>query len=56
MQLKEGNEVYDVWLDPISAGVPVYMKFNFFNVTNIDKVFSGEEMPKVEQLGPYTYR
>lgn len=40
------------WRNP---SLPIYMKFHFFNVTNVNDVMTGEK-PIVEEVGPYVYR
>ncbi|XP_044536040.1 lysosome membrane protein 2 isoform X2 [Gracilinanus agilis] len=50
--LKNGTEAFDSWENPPP---PVYMQFYFFNVTNPDEILQGED-PRVEEVGPYTYR
>lgn len=50
--LKNGTEVFDTWENPPP---PIYMQFYFFNVTNPDEILQGED-PRVEEVGPYTYR
>ncbi|CAH8823642.1 unnamed protein product [Trichobilharzia szidati] len=47
-----GSVVYPEWLQP---SIPVYIQFYLFNLTNPVEFQAGEK-PRVEQLGPYTYR
>ncbi|VDQ13988.1 unnamed protein product [Trichobilharzia regenti] len=47
-----GSFVYPEWLQP---SIPVYAQFYLFNLTNPVEFQAGEK-PRVEQLGPYTYR
>uniref|UniRef100_A0A3P8UKS2 Lysosome membrane protein 2-like n=1 Tax=Cynoglossus semilaevis TaxID=244447 RepID=A0A3P8UKS2_CYNSE len=50
--LVEGSRVFESWKNPPP---PVYMEYFFFNITNVDEVLLGAK-PKVQQVGPYTYR
>lgn len=50
--LRNGSETFDSWKKP---PLPVYIQFYFFNVTNPEEILSGE-IPRVEEVGPYTYR
>ncbi|XP_068948250.1 lysosome membrane protein 2 [Petaurus breviceps papuanus] len=50
--LKNGTDIFDAWENPPP---PVYMQFYFFNVTNPEEILQGED-PRVEEVGPYTYR
>lgn len=52
MVLQNGTKVFDSWEKP---PLPVYMQFYFFNVTNPEEILQGE-IPRVEEVGPYTYR
>ncbi|ELK37104.1 Lysosome membrane protein 2 [Myotis davidii] len=50
--LRNGSEAFDSWKQP---PVPVYIQFYFFNVTNPEEILGGE-IPRLEEVGPYTYR
>lgn len=52
MVLRNGTQVFDSWEKP---PLPVYIQFYFFNVTNPDEILQGE-IPRLEEVGPYTYR
>lgn len=52
LELKEGSETYEAFIEP---PVPVYMNFRFFNVTNVADVKSGQK-PILKEVGPYVYR
>nr|ABM84461.1 scavenger receptor class B, member 2 [synthetic construct] len=50
--LRNGTEAFGSWEKP---PLPVYTQFYFFNVTNPEEILRGET-PRVEEVGPYTYR
>lgn len=50
--LRNGSETFDSWKKP---PLPVYIQFYFFNVTNPEEILRGET-PRLEEVGPYTYR
>lgn len=50
--LRNGSETFDSWKKP---PLPVYSQFYFFNVTNPEEILRGE-IPRLEEVGPYTYR
>uniref|UniRef100_A0A452TQF1 Scavenger receptor class B member 2 n=1 Tax=Ursus maritimus TaxID=29073 RepID=A0A452TQF1_URSMA len=50
--LRNGSETFDSWRKP---PLPVYAQFYFFNVTNPEEILRGE-IPRLEEVGPYTYR
>ncbi|KAF6372432.1 scavenger receptor class B member 2 [Rhinolophus ferrumequinum] len=50
--LRNGSETFDSWKQP---PLPVYTQFYFFNVTNPEEILRGE-IPRLEEVGPYTYR
>uniref|UniRef100_A0A8D2CSN9 Scavenger receptor class B member 2 n=1 Tax=Sciurus vulgaris TaxID=55149 RepID=A0A8D2CSN9_SCIVU len=52
MVLRNGTEIFDSWEKP---PLPVYTQFYFFNVTNPEEILRGET-PRLEEVGPYTYR
>ncbi|KAG1677321.1 Protein croquemort [Nymphon striatum] len=51
--LAPGNEAYKQWVKPT---IPIYLKFYFFNCTNIQNFTKAEEIPVFQELGPYVYR
>ena len=51
--MKRGNEAYNNWQTP---PIPVYMQYFFFNYTNVEDIIANHSKPRVEQLGPYSYR
>lgn len=51
--LREGSSVYNNWISPV---VPIYMKVYLFNVTNPERVRRNGGTPRVQELGPYTYK
>ncbi|XP_046362728.2 lysosome membrane protein 2-like [Haliotis rufescens] len=53
VNLKEGSETYNDWLDP---PVPIYFQVWVLDVINHDEVVSQGKRPSVVQKGPYTYR
>ncbi|XP_071864324.1 sensory neuron membrane protein 2, partial [Bombus fervidus] len=50
LPLREGSEIYKVWMSPIYLTFTCY----FFNVTNPDEVMSGSN-PYFNEVGPFTY-
>uniref|UniRef100_A0A8C9B246 Scavenger receptor class B member 2 n=1 Tax=Phocoena sinus TaxID=42100 RepID=A0A8C9B246_PHOSS len=50
--LRNGSETFESWRKP---PLPVHTQFYFFNVTNPEEVLRGET-PRLEEVGPYTYR
>lgn len=50
--LRNGSKTFDSWKKP---PLPVYSQFYFFNVTNPEEILRGE-IPRLEEVGPYTYR
>jgi len=51
--LSNTSDTFHIWEDPpISPHFKVY----FFNLSNPEQVFSGEEKPNLVEIGPYTYR
>ncbi|CAN7998566.1 unnamed protein product [Ixodes hexagonus] len=51
--LEPGNEVYAHWQE---VPIPIYVKYYFFNVTNPNEVLEQTEKPRLEEVGPYTFR
>ena len=51
--LKHNSLAEKEWSQP---PVPVYMTYNVFNYTNVDRVVEHGDKPHVKQLGPYTYK
>lgn len=50
-------DMYGTFLNNTKPGdSPSYMKFYFFNITNLESVRQFGEKPILEELGPYTYR
>eukprot|EP00091_Calanus_sinicus_P024124 TRINITY_DN8488_c0_g1_i2.p1 TRINITY_DN8488_c0_g1~~TRINITY_DN8488_c0_g1_i2.p1 ORF type:complete len:376 (+),score=78.35 TRINITY_DN8488_c0_g1_i2:71-1129(+) len=54
LELTEKNtETWDAWkVPPISP----FMKFTFFNVSNVDEVRAGNAKPTVTEVGPFVYK
>ncbi|XP_057312469.1 lysosome membrane protein 2-like [Hydractinia symbiolongicarpus] len=52
LTMTPGNDAYDNWLNPPNG---VYMKYYFFNYTNVEEIKAGAK-PLVKQIGPYTYK
>lgn len=50
--LTEGSKVFGTWKNPPP---PVFMEFFFYNVTNPEEFMEGKK-PRVNTMGPYTYR
>uniref|UniRef100_A0A8B9JYQ8 Uncharacterized protein n=1 Tax=Astyanax mexicanus TaxID=7994 RepID=A0A8B9JYQ8_ASTMX len=50
--LTEGSKVFGTWKNPPP---PVFMEFFFYNVTNPKEFMEGKK-PRVNTMGPYTYR
>ncbi|XP_074598018.1 platelet glycoprotein 4-like isoform X2 [Brevipalpus obovatus] len=51
--LRNGSESWKQWLDP---GVPVYMKFYLFNITNPEEYGQGQENPNMTEVGPFVFQ
>ena len=47
--------LFEAWLNPNAAGVPIYRKYTFFNITNPVEVALGTEVPNFVLVGPYVY-
>ncbi len=52
LELIEGTQGYDVWLEPPNE---IYIKYYFFNVENPEEIKSGAK-PVLKQVGPYIYK
>jgi len=50
----DNDEIWDTWVEP-SKELPVYMNFNFFNVTNPQEIKNNQQ-PKVQEVGPFAFR
>lgn len=48
---RPSSKSFPAWSKP---SLPIYMKFHFFNVTNVDDVMAGAK-PIVNEVGPYVY-
>lgn len=51
--LTPGSKSYPLWKD---LPVPIYQKFYFFNVTNAQDIEQFGAKPRLEEIGPFTYR
>lgn len=51
--LTPSSQSYPMWKD---VPVPVYQKFYFYNVTNAQEIEQFGHKPKLEEVGPFTYR
>jgi len=49
---REASLSFPGWTKPT---LPIFIKFHFFNVTNVDQILEGQK-PVVEEIGPYVYR
>ncbi|XP_035232833.1 lysosome membrane protein 2-like [Stegodyphus dumicola] len=45
--------LYNIWKD---LPLPIYEKIYFFNVTNAENFINNNEILKVQEVGPYTYK
>ena len=51
--LSNTSDTFHIWEDPpISPHLKVY----FFNLTNPEEVFNGVDLPRLVEVGPYTYK
>ena len=55
MVLTDHSESFEPWQSPTSE-IDVFMQFIMFNVTNSDAVISRGEKPRLEEVGPFSYR
>lgn len=53
LMLTPQSQTYPMWREP---PVPIYQKFYFFNVTNAQDVEQRGHKPRLEEVGPFTYR
>ena len=51
--LKKGGETFKSWQLP---PIPVYVKFHIYNYTNVKDILAYGARPRVEEVGPFTYR
>lgn len=51
--LSPDSQSYPLWRD---IPVPVYQRFYFFNVTNAQDIEQKGHKPRLEEIGPFTYR
>jgi len=49
----DNTETWEAWIEP---PITPFMKFTFFNVTNLEEVRSGNAKPSVSEIGPFVYR
>ncbi|CAN8006194.1 unnamed protein product, partial [Ixodes hexagonus] len=54
LALREGSRTFRAWKD-VGSSFDTSARFYFFNVTNTNRVASGEK-PQLQELGPYVYR
>jgi lysosome membrane protein 2 len=47
---------YQSWRNSTELGVDTYYRWNLFNVTNAPKVMAGEEMPILDDVGPFVFK
>ncbi|XP_076316219.1 LOW QUALITY PROTEIN: scavenger receptor class B member 1-like [Tachypleus tridentatus] len=53
LPLKNGSISYEMWK---SIPIPIHQRVYFFNMTNPDDFLQKGIKPKLQELGPYTYR
>ena len=51
--IEEGTAAYNAWVE---SPIPVYTKFDFFDMINPSDLFQSHEKPILEERGPYTFR
>lgn len=51
--LEPSSPVYSAWQE---APIPIFIKYYFFNFTNANELLEGTEKPRLQELGPYTFR
>merc|ERR1711915_248592 len=50
---KKNTETWEAWIEP---PITPFMKFTFFNVTNLEDIRAGKAKPSVSEEGPFVYR
>ncbi len=51
--LRNNSDFAELWSEPpITPHIKVY----FFNLTNAEEFFAGNEKPKLKEVGPYVYQ
>ena len=55
MVLTPSSESLEGWQAPTSK-VDVFMQFIMFNVTNAEAVIAHGEKPRLQEVGPFSYR
>jgi len=55
LSLKKGSAMYNTWISPPSSQAP-QVSFYLFNYTNTNDILHNQAKPRVQQIGPYTYR
>uniref|UniRef100_A0A147BHB4 Scavenger receptor class B member 1 n=1 Tax=Ixodes ricinus TaxID=34613 RepID=A0A147BHB4_IXORI len=53
LQLVNGSEVFELWRD---IPLPAFQKVYFFNLTNPYEFLQEGKKPKLQEVGPYTFR
>ncbi|XP_022257300.1 scavenger receptor class B member 1-like isoform X2 [Limulus polyphemus] len=53
LPLKNGSISYKMWKN---IPIPIYQRIYFFNMTNPEEFLQKGTKPKLQELGPYTYR
>uniref|UniRef100_A0A023GDR3 Scavenger receptor class B member 1 n=1 Tax=Amblyomma triste TaxID=251400 RepID=A0A023GDR3_AMBTT len=53
LPLVNNSDVFNLWQN---IPLPIYRKFYFFNLTNPTDFVIHKEKPKLEEVGPYSYR
>ncbi len=51
--LQKGGEFTEIWKNPPPD---LFLRVNYFNLTNPEEFFSGRERAVVKEVGPYSYR
>uniref|UniRef100_A0A023FQ89 Scavenger receptor class B member 1 n=1 Tax=Amblyomma cajennense TaxID=34607 RepID=A0A023FQ89_AMBCJ len=53
LPLVNNSDVFNLWQN---IPLPIYRKFYFFNLTNPKEFVANKAKPKLEEVGPYSYR